>query len=186
MLRTELNYKVEFTHLDTSYEPSTVSYSEMFSWQGVEFPKRVNEHDQFAFRQKRSSRHKKKPLSAAEKQLMFDSFSKATVTPEEGVFIIVENVTIIDEYLYGSPRMPFRANRRIFVIAITKPEEHDFERCVRRMLRRLYKDYAVADVILITPCNDDPEVGERVSIRKLQIERKLVTLLYSFLLSLSV
>lgn len=133
----------------------------MFSWQGAEFPKRVNEHDQFAFRQKRSSKHKKK-LSAVEKQLMFDSFSKATVAPEEGVFVIAENVSIIDEYLYGSPRMPFRANRRIFVIAITKPEDWDFEKRVRKMLRRLWQDYAVADVILITPCNDDPEVGVRI------------------------
>lgn len=90
---------------------------------------------------------------------MFDSFSKATVTPEEGVFIIVENVTIIDDYLYGSPRMPFRANRRIFVIAVTKPEQRNFDRRVRKMLRRLWQDYAVADVILITPCNDDPEVS---------------------------
>lgn len=160
----ELNYKVEFTHVDTSYEPASISYSEMFSWQGIKFPRRPNEHDQVTYRQKRNTKHKKKSLSAAEKQLMFDSFSKPTVTPEEGVFIVVENVTIIDAYLYGSPRMPFRANRRIFVIAITEPEEWDFEKRVRKMLRRLWEDYAVADVILITPCNDAPEVGVQITI----------------------
>lgn len=165
-MRIELNYKVEFTHVDTSFEPASVSYSEMFSWQGIEFPKRPNEHDQVTYRQKRNTKQKKKSLSVVEKQLMFDSFSKPTVTPEEGVFIVAENVTIIDDYLYGSPRMPFRANRRIFVIAITQPEEWHFEKRVRKMLRRLWQDYAVADAILITPCSDDPEVGMRISFGK--------------------
>lgn len=152
---SELNYMVEFTHIDSSYEPSRVSYSELFSWQGEEFPKRINEHDEVKVRKKRNTKHKKK----SPKLLMSDSFIKATVTPEEGVFIIVENVTIIDEYLYGSPRMPFRANRRLFVIAVIKPEQHNFNKRVRKLLKRLWQDYAVADVILITPCNNDPEVG---------------------------
>lgn len=134
-IQTELNYKVEFTHIDTSYEPTSISYSEMFSWQGEEFPKRTNNFDEIIVRRKRSSNSKKKSTSVVEKQLMSESFLKAMVTPEEGVFIIVENVTIIDEYLYGSPRMPFRANRRIFVIAIIKPEEKDFDKRVKKIIK---------------------------------------------------
>lgn len=154
-----MNYKVEFTHIDTSYEPSSVSYSEMFSWQGEEFPKRTNQHDEVTVRQKRSSAKKTKSKSAIDKILMSDSFTKTTVTPEEGVFVIAENVTIIDDYLYGSPRMPFRINRRIFVIAITKPEERNFDKRVKQLLKRLWQNYAVADVLLITPCKNDPEVN---------------------------
>lgn len=149
---------MEFTHIDTSYEPSSISYSEMFSWQGVDFPKRSNKHDEFLVRQKRHTNQKSKSTSVAEKQLMFPSVFKATVTPEEGVFVIAENVSIISEYLYGSSRVPFRANRRIFIIAITKPEEGNFDKHVKIMLRHLWDDYAVADVILITPCNNDPDV----------------------------
>lgn len=150
---------MEFTHIDTAYEPPSVSYSEMFSWQGEEFPKRTNQHDEVAAREKRSSKRKTKSQSVIDKLLMSDFFTKATVTPEEGVFVIAENVTIIDDYLYGSPRIPFRGNRRIFAIAITKPEERNFDKRVKKLLKRLWEDYGVADVILITPCNNDPEVN---------------------------
>lgn len=145
---------MEFTYIDTSYEPPSVSYGEMFSWQGDEFPKRPNQHDEVLVRQKRSSNQKKakSPSSKA------DQFTKAMVAPEDAVFVIAENVSIIDDYLYGSPRMPFRVNRRIFVIAVTKPEERNFDKRVKKLLKRLWQDYAVGDVILITPCNNDPEV----------------------------
>lgn len=159
---TELNYKVELTLLNTSYEPPSVSYGEMYSWQGNEFPKRQNQHDEVilhqyndVIRQKRSTRQK--PPSITDKLMMADLI--ATVVPEEGVFIIVENINTIDDYLYGSPRMPFRANRRIFVIAITKPEKRNFDKRVKQLLRRLWQEYALADVLLITPCNNDPEVS---------------------------
>lgn len=146
--------------MDTSYEPPSVSYSEMFSWQGDEFPKRTHQHNEVSLRRKRSSKQRtKQSQSVIDKMLMSDYFTNPTVAPEEGVFVIAENVTIIDDYLYGSPRMPFRANRRIFVIAITKPEKRNFDKRVKQLLRRLWQEYALADVLLITPCNNDPEVS---------------------------
>lgn len=157
-LITELNYLVLFTYIDTTYEPPRVSYGEMFSWQGVKFPKRPNQHDEVFVRPKRSTQQTAKFIPTA------DVFKKVTVTPEDGVLVIVENVTIIDDYLYGSPRMPFRLNRRIFVIAVTNPEELFFRKRVKTMLKRLWEDYAVADVLLITPCNNDPEVDNRLLI----------------------
>lgn len=144
---------VKFTYIDTSYEPQSVSYGEMFSWQGDEFPKRANQHDEVLVRRKRNA------IQTAKLSFTSDLFTQATATPEDGVFVIVENAKILDDYLYGSPRMPFHLNRRIFVIAITKPVERSFQKRVQKLLKRLWQEYAVADVLLITPCNNDPEVA---------------------------
>lgn len=148
---------MEFTVIDTSYEPPSISYGEMFSWQGDLFPKRQNQHDEVT-RQKRSSRKKKPPMLTYELN-MPKLFTTTSDAPKEGVFVIVENASIIQDYLYGSPRKPFRTNRRPFVIAVTKPDERSFMRKIRKLLRHLWQDYAVADAILITPCNNDPEVS---------------------------
>lgn len=152
---SELNYLVKFTYIDTSYEPQLVSYGEMFSWQGDLFPKRANQHDEVAARQKRSAIESVKSFTP-------DPYTKVTAMPEDGVLIMVENTTILDDYLYGSPRKPFHQNRRLFVIAIVKPVEQDFCKRVKKLLKHLWQDYAVADVILITPCNSDPEVANRL------------------------
>lgn len=146
---------MKFTYIDTSYEPLNVSYGEMFSWQGVKFPKRANQHDEVTVRRKRDAKSTTKSTPSANKLSMAESF----LCPEDGVLVIVENVTILDKFLFGSPRTPFRSNHRIFIIVITQPEERNFGERVNELLERLWGDYAVADLLLMTPCNNDSEVN---------------------------
>lgn len=150
---------MSFTLYDTEYEPSNVTYSEMFSWQGELFKKRPNQHLRTDFRQKRSLYRMPGILNfLANATFEGDSESKPTLIPEDGVFVIVKSVAILDEYLQGSSRDPFRVNRRIFVIVVTKASESDFDERVKQLLGKLWRDYGVADAILITPCSGSQEV----------------------------
>lgn len=153
-----LNYKVSFTLYDTEYEPE-VTYSEMFSWQGEIFKKRLSQRSRID-RQKRGLYRMPGVLDfLSNATFENDPESKPTLVPEDGVFVIVESVAVLDEYLQGSARDPFRINRRIFVIVVTNASESDFDERVKQLLGKLWRDYGVADAILISPCSGDPEVN---------------------------
>lgn len=142
-----LNVKVSYKILDTRFEHEHVSYSETFSWQGEKFRRRPGEERRLVYRKKRS--------------LDTDpptSWSKRTDEPEAGIFIIADSIKIIDDYLVGTPRRPFRFPRQIYVIAITGADEYKFEQISERLLEKMWKDYAIGNVIIITPCDGDSQV----------------------------
>lgn len=140
------NFKVSFDVIDTDYEPPNTEYAEMFSWQGNEFPKRPKQREFTVHRQKRSSK-------------IVQKSGEDTKVPDEGVLVIVESLSVINAYLHGSPRDPFRVSRRIFVIAILSAKEPEFYKLIKRFQRKLWLEYRIADTIIITPCTGDPEVS---------------------------
>lgn len=149
---------MSFTLFTTDFEPPSVSYSEMFSWQGEQFEKRPNQKSQIAYRRKRSLRVTDYLEAFSDSNFT----SKPTLVPEDGVFVIAESIAVLNEYLVGSPRDPFRVNRRIFIIVITNTTEPEFDKLAKKFLARLWRVYGVADAILITPCNNDKEVSVEI------------------------
>lgn len=147
---------VSFNLFTTDFEPPSVSYSEMFSWKGERFPKRPNQNPRIVYRRKRSLFRMTDLLDIVPDANLN---SKFLLVPEEGVLVIAESVAILDEYLQGSPRDPFRRNRRIFIIVVTNASEPDFDIHAEMLLAKLWHVYAIADAILITPCKNDPEVS---------------------------
>lgn len=141
-----LNVKVSHKVLDTEFEQANATYAETFSWQGEKFEKRREERSILVLRKKRSTNGKP------------PHWSKRTDEPEAGVFIIAGSITIIHDYLVGSPRRPFRFPRQIFIISITNPIEVDFDVISKKVLEKLWLNYAIGNVIIITPCHGDSEV----------------------------
>lgn len=156
-----MNVKVSLRVLDTDFEQQNVSYAETYSWQGEKFSERPSNNSKLVHRKKRS-------LDSEPDR----SWAKRTDEPEAGIFIIAESIAIIDDYLIGSPRPPFQFPRQIFIISITNPSEKDFDVICKKVLEKLWLDYAIANVVIITPCCGDPEVftvSERKIIGKLHI-----------------
>lgn len=141
------NVKVSYKMLTTHFEYAKVSFSEMFSWQGEEFERRPGQNTVLVYRKKRSS--------DADTP---SSWPKRTDKPRARVFVIAENIRTIDEYLVGSARFPFRHPRQLYVIAITTVTEPNFDAICEKVLEKLWKDYGIGNVVIITPCNGDPEV----------------------------
>lgn len=142
-----LNVKVSYKVLNTEFEEPNVTYAETFSWQGEKFKKRPGENSVLVYRKKRSSNSKPSK-----------SWSKQTEKPEAGVFVITSMISFINDYLVGSSRRPFRNPRQNFVIAITNTSEPAFNATCKMVLEKLWKDYGIGNVIIITPCHGDPEV----------------------------
>lgn len=146
----DLKVKVSYTILNTYFEHENISFSETFSWQGEKFVRRPGEKSHILYRKKRdldSSRH---------------SWSQPKHKTDERNFVIAENIRIIDEYLVGSPRRPFRFPTHVFVIAITSANEPHFDSICMNVLEKLWNNYGIGNIIIITPCQGDPEVWQLV------------------------
>lgn len=74
--------------------------------------------------------------------------------------MIAARISIINKYLTGTSRGPFRFPRKIFIIAVTNTSEPHFATTCETVLEKLWHDYGIANVIIITPCHGDPEVWE--------------------------
>lgn len=144
-----MNVKVSYKVLNIQSEEPNVTYAETFSWQGEKFKKRPGEKSVLVYRNKRS---------ADEKPSQF--WCKRNDKPEAGVFVIAARISIINKYLMGSSRGPFRIPRQIFIIAITNTSEPDFAANSEVVLEKLWRDYGIGNAIIITPCQGDLEVNE--------------------------
>lgn len=138
--------KVSYTILNTYFEHENISFSETFSWQGEKFVRRPGEKSHIVYRKRRD----------------LDSprltWSRPKYKTEERNFVIAENIRIIDEYLVGSPRRPFRFPTHVFIIAITSANEPHFDSICMNVLEKLWNNYGIGNIIIITPCQGDPEV----------------------------
>lgn len=77
---------------------------------------------------------------------------------QSGVFIVAENIFSIDKILYRLPEYVSDIKRRKTIIAITNTTDLEFDEHTVNILAKLFKLVTLVNVILITPCNDDPEV----------------------------
>lgn len=139
-----------YTLYDTDFEPPFFEYSDIYSWHGEKFRTRPNQHSRASHID--SLRNTKFDIEPEIK----------TKAVRHGVFVIAESVAVLDDYLQGSPRNPFRLVRRLVIIVITNTNEPNFDELVRKLLRKLWRDYGMVRVVLITPCNNDPEVKYRL------------------------
>lgn len=75
-----------------------------------------------------------------------------------GALIIADKISVIDRYLKGPARRPFLHPRSLYVIVILDTFEPHFQEKSQNVMVKLWHDYGIADAILITPCNGNPEV----------------------------
>lgn len=129
-----------------------MTYADTFTWQGDRFERRPNQSTKVIYSRRR--RRKRETI-----EYNRDWTNHHVDGIDLGVLVFVEKISIIDEYLIGSPRTPFHFSRQMFVIAITNANEIDFEENAMNVLKKLWIDYGIGNVILITPCNGDPEVS---------------------------
>lgn len=78
--------------------------------------------------------------------------------PKNGAFILTDRISTINKYLYGSVRRPFRFPRRIFVIAVMSNMEANLKLMTEKVLERLWLEYGIGNIVIMTPCNGSSEV----------------------------
>lgn len=77
---------------------------------------------------------------------------------ESGVFIIAENVYSIDKMLFLLPQYLADVKRRKTIISIMNTTDLQFDTLTIDILTKLWEQIRIANVMLITPCNNDSEV----------------------------
>lgn len=135
---------------DVEHEPENVTYVNTFNWQGDQFEKRPKQSKEIVY-----SRRKRETNDGHASQ---QSWSNRRDQIDSGVLVVVEKISTIDKYLIGPPRSPFHFPRQMFVILIMETNEIGFEEIAVQVLTKLWLDYGIANVILITPCADGAEV----------------------------
>lgn len=130
-----------------NFEEPFVTYAETFTWEGKPFDMRPNQSETVYTRRKRSVQRNDGP-----------QLSVRTEETESGALIIANRISVISRYLKGPARRPFFHPRSLYVIVILDTFESDFVRKSQSVMVKLWKDYGIADAILITPCNGNLEV----------------------------
>lgn len=74
---------------------------------------------------------------------------------ESGVFIIAENIFSIEKMLFLMPEYLADIRRRKTVIAITNTTDIQFNSLTDDILKKLWDQVRISNVILITPCYND-------------------------------
>lgn len=133
--------------LHQQFEEQFVTYADTFTWEGKPFEMRSNQSATVYARRKRSVEHTDGP-----------QFSVRTEETETGALIIANRISVISRYLKGPARRPFLLPRSLYVIVILDTFESDFVSKSQGVMVKLWKDYGIADAILITPCNGNLEV----------------------------
>lgn len=77
---------------------------------------------------------------------------------QSGIFIIAENIFSIDRILFRLPEYLSDIRRRKAIIVITNATDPEFDALTIDILTKFWKQAKLANVILITPCKNDPEV----------------------------
>lgn len=75
--------------------------------------------------------------------------------PELAAFVYADSFDIIEDYLQGPPRQPFYRPRGNFIIIITQKAQIDWRDSAASILEKLWRDYRVFNVIIMTPCEDN-------------------------------
>lgn len=134
-------YVLTCTELNDSFEEDEISYPSTFTWEGGKFQTRPNQSATAYTRRKR----KIQPINSM----------RPTQKEEYGVgaLVVANQIFTIEKYLRGPARRPFLSPRKLYVLVILDIFQPDFGNVSENVMVKLWKDYGIADALLITPCN---------------------------------
>lgn len=132
------------------YEEDFITFADTYAWRGTKFVPRAGEPH---FRSKRQAD------TLVSVSVPVRSKYKRKDEPETGTVVIVEDVNVLDNYLMGTARQPFRAPRRYYIIVIRRVNVGWMD-IGGNVMDRLWKDYGIINAIILAPCADS---GEEVS-----------------------
>lgn len=121
------------TELDTCFQGGEIDHSDEYNWQGEPFETRQGNCG--------SDRTKREVVRVESRR---DS-------PQKGLIVIVKNVAVLDNYLVGPARSPFRNPHNNYII-IVRLIDAAWQNTSNRVLRKLWLHYGIVNVLLMAPC----------------------------------
>lgn len=150
-LIAEKTYTITYDVLHQNFEERNVSYADTFTWDGKPFEKRTNQSKTVYTRRKRNVQ----PIDGTVSSVRGEE-------TETGSLIIADKISVISRYLKGPARRPFLWPRNLYVIIIHNALESNFQQKTENVMIKLWKDYGIADAILMMPCNGNSNVRDFV------------------------
>lgn len=151
-----INKIVQTQSVDYDTEDN-VTDTQKFGWRGQRFDRRSYSND--GVTPKRPSPQDIGVIrgrdTAAEVRLRAEMMNGTRVdSPTHGSLILVECSNLIDDYIFGYPRRPFRRPRANFIIIAYKLESPmAWDVTASRILARLWRKYGVLNAIILSTCN---------------------------------
>lgn len=150
-LEWRIKKKIHTQTVDFATE-DRVSNTQTYGWRGWRFPSRENAtkpvHNLVVFRDRDDA-------ESIRKRLTFSN-SPRDDSPTFGGLVFVECSDLVDNYLTGYPRPPFKHQRANFVIIAYKLEENlSWDETAGRILTRLWKRYGILNAIILSTCHSD-------------------------------
>lgn len=81
---------------------------------------------------------------------------------ESGILLLAENIFSIERILLRIPAYLSDIHRRKAIIIITNTTDTEFKKHSEDILFKIYEQVRLANVMLITPCQKDPEVSMKI------------------------
>lgn len=150
-----MNYTITNSVLTPSYDEIEINFANTFSWQGEKFEFRKDQMSHISFRNRRAtSLDYLLPVD----HLPNDHIPIREDETELAAYVMVENITVLNDYLTGTARRPFLFPRRLYILTIFKSDERDYQMLADLVLEKLWRDYGIVNLLLMSPCNDSPDV----------------------------
>lgn len=140
-----------------TYDEPFIEFANTFSWQGEKFELRKDQTNHISFRNRRAIFTMDHLLP--ENHSPDDHLPIREDETELAAFVMAERISVLNEYLTGTARKPFLFARRLYILTVFKSDERDFKKLAEEVLEKLWKDYGIANAILMTPCKGSQDVS---------------------------
>lgn len=154
-IHTDANFPIIISQTRLNFEEPQIAFEDTFAWRGGKLPLRNNETH---FRVRRSV------IANIEDEVVSRKYHRKD-EPEMGALVVVEHIVLLDEYLVGTARRPFRDPRKYYIIVVRHIESGWKERAAL-VMERLWKDYGVINALIMAPCSDSDEEVRCAALRQ--------------------
>lgn len=131
---------------ELDFEGESIGVSDLYDWSGMKFEPRETQQKRLTKREAPAA-----TAAAAASGLTAQRHDE----PGLGMFVIVENERVLDEYLQGTTRSPFRSPRDNYIIVVRYVADADtFRERIDNITRRLWTRYGLEVVTVMSPCRN--------------------------------
>lgn len=154
-LLLRIGKRVKIQTVDLLTDEGNVTNTQTYGWHGVRFDT-ISNATNSTDNEIEIIRERDTEINIQKRMLMSPNRTRED-SPMFGSLIIAENIRLIDDYLIGQPRRPFKYTRANFIIIIYNNSDANtvWDVNAARILTRLWKIYSVLNVIIISACKSN-------------------------------
>lgn len=127
-------HSVSFDVLDRAHSDAEIRYTNTFTWQGKRFKLKPTQNINMD----------------SELEIDYANLLE-TDAMKSASFVIVDQISVLHEYLDGPAKKPFLFPKSKYIVAIQHVNETNYRNLCENILEKMWSEYGIGNVIFIAP-----------------------------------